>query len=771
MRGLLPVLLAALCFPGFLGAVSGLWVADGARQPVPGEPRMEVTFPGGAQLYRRPDRLTFRPERAAFEAGALEMEVRVLADSPDPVRGVAFFKDKEGNWFQSIEEFSFTPGEWRKVRVRLDRSGRDWRGVGHRAVFDAEAATRMFEAGVSVYGEDSRTFTLECRNLGWTGRREAQPLAVENWNFPERGEVNRRVDSRFRIAREFFNPFDPDEVTVDFELRTPDGKGKRYPGFYSRDYERTRHFTREIITPVGSGFWEVRFTPLVPGEHRVRLIVSDRRTKEEIATEWRSCSAAASDLPGAVRVSAKNPGYFELTDGRFFFPVTLNINTSTDRRSEIGFRFGHLPDRGTYDYDEYLEACGKAGINTVEVWMAGWSMALEHDAGRRGYYGVGRYNTDAAWRLDHVIDTARKNGVYLNLVIDNHGRISLGADPEWSENPINSKSEYAVANGGFLDEPSEFFRSEAAARNNSKRARYIAARWGSTPNIMAAELWSEVDLTYRMRERYDDGSAQKWHQNAAAELRGWSQLDWPVGTHVCGEFRNALRYIELFRQPAITHLAGDAYRNPDLHFAEHLRDYGNSMADIGKPQLITEYGGNPMGSSPEQILGDIHSGLWGSLFSRLSGTPFLWWHDFVHLNNHYDHYRAFADYLKGIDLRRGRVDYLLPPPLAVPAPPKDQRYGAMALATPDAAYGWIYNFAATQRFPDDPASCPEVKDVSVRLESGQPEPGEYRLRWFSTLPCREVAAETVKVEAGKPVALTAPPFRVDIAFKLEREAK
>lgn len=770
MKLFLPVL-AAFAFTLILSAADGIWRADGAKLLKPGEPKMEVGFPGGAQLYREPDRLTFRPQRAAFDAQSLEMEIKVEADTPEPVKGVVFFKNKDGLWFQSIEEFSFTPGEWKKIGVRLDRSGRNWRGVGHGAVFDAEAATQIFSAGISVYGSETRTFTLECRNLRFAGEREKQPLSIRDWKLPPLGEVNRRVDSRFRLDREFFNPYDPDEVTVDFELKTPDGNVKRYPGFYSRDYTRTRHFTREIIHPEGSGFWEIRFTPLVPGDYQLRLVVNDRMAKEETVSEWRSFSAAASNLPGAVRVSAKNNGFFELTSGEFFFPIGLNIHTNTDRRSEIGFNFGHLPDRGTYDYDDYLTACGKAGINAVEVWMAGWTMALEHDAGRSGYYGVGRYNTDAAWRLDHVIDTARENGIFINLIIDNHGRLSDSSDPEWRENPINARAEYAAANGGFLSDPAEFFRSEAAMKNNSKRARYIAARWGGTPNIMAVELWSEVDLTSQMRERYADGSALKWHQAAAEELRGYSQIGWPVSTHICSEFHNLLGLIKLFQQPAITHIAGDAYRNPDLHFADHLRDYGNHMKNHGKPQLITEFGGNPNGSAPEQILGDIHSGLWGSLFSRLSGTPFLWWHDFVHLNDHYDHYRAFADYLKGIDLRSEKLDYLLSPAVTVPAPPKGQTYQALALAAPDAFYGWLYNRAATQRYPADPAAFPEVKEVSIRLESALPAPGEYRLRWFSTLPCREVASGTVKVEAGKPVVLTAPPFRIDLAFKLEREKK
>lgn len=164
MKLFLPVL-AAFAFTLILSAADGTWRADGAKLLKPGEPKMEVGFPGGAQLYREPDRLTFRPQRAAFDAQSLEMEIKVEADTPEPVKGVVFFKNKDGLWFQSIEEFSFTPGEWKKIGVRLDRSGRNWRGVGHGAVFDAEAATQIFSAGISVYGSETRTFTLECRNL------------------------------------------------------------------------------------------------------------------------------------------------------------------------------------------------------------------------------------------------------------------------------------------------------------------------------------------------------------------------------------------------------------------------------------------------------------------------------------------------------------------------------------------------------------------------------------------------------------------------------
>ena len=749
-------------------AFDGTLKSDGGTFSAPGKQEIEVTFPGAAQLYLEPDRHTFRPQRAAFEAGALEAEVRVESDSPEPVRAVLFFKDKDGKWFQSIEEFRLVPGETRTLSVRLDRPGRDWRGIGHAALFDAPAVIEMFSPGISVYGTEERKFKLELLRLELTGRREVRPLAAVDWTLPEAGPVNQRVESRFGIAREFFNPFDPDEVTVDFELETPDGKKAIYPGFFSRDYTRSRHFTRETVSPIGAGFWEIRFTPTLPGEYKLRLLLEDKVRKEKTATGWKSFRAEPSTLPGPVRVSRKNPRYFERTTGEFFFPVSLNIHTNTDRRSEIGFGFGHLPDRGTYDYEDYLEGCGKNGINVVEVWMAGWTYALEHDVSRAGNLGGNRYNLAAAWKLDLIFQMAERNGILINLIFDNHGRLSNNSDPEWAENPINSRGEFAVANGGFLEKPEEFFRSPAAEKNNDKRTRYIAARWGATPNLMAVELWSEVDLTAEFTERYDEGSAVKWTERAAAYWTGLSQLKLPVTTHVCSDFWRLRRFLELYRQPSVTHLAGDAYRDPQIHFVDHLRSYERMMRDVEKPQLITEYGGNPNGSSAAQILADIHSGLWGSLFARLAGTPFLWWHDFVHLGGHYDHYLAFSRYLEGIDLREGPVEYLNP---ALTNVPKNGRtYEAMGVALPRAFYAWIFDRNALMLYPENRSELPEAAGLSIASPANL-ESGEYRLRWYDPATGAVLSENSVTVVSGTSTKLDVPKFRLDLALKLEKVAK
>lgn len=745
-------------------ALPGNWKVEGSGEllskPAEESCTVRLTLPGSAQIFREPERASFRPDRAGFEAARLEMEVRLDADAP--VKALLFFKDKDGTWFQTVREFELVPGCWQTLSARLDRTGEEWRGVGHGALFDADAATNLFAAGISLYSEEMQQATLTLRNVRRTGKRQTPPLAVIDWQLPENGEKNRRIDSRFLLSRDYFNPFDPDEIEVNYELAGPDGSTQTCPAFFSRDYLRSSHFTRETLTPVGGGFWELRFLPATVGTYRLRLSIEDKTAGESLKTAWRTVEVAPSALPGRIRVSPTVPRFFEHDTGEFFFPIGLNIHTNTDLRSELWFRFGHLPDRGTRDYDDYFEACGKNGINTVEVWMAGWTMALEHNAPRAGQHGVGRYSMESAWKLDYLFESARRNGLYLNLVIDNHGRLSSTSDPEWGENPINATSEFARANGGFLKDPGDFFRSPEAKRNNSKRARYIAARWGAMANLFAFELWSEVDLVSEFHARYTDGSIQAWTRDAAAELQRWSQRQPLVTTHVCGDFNKLLQFPGLFEPKEVTHVAGDAYRDAQIHFVDHLRSYARAMK-FNKPQLITEYGGPSQGSENRQLVADIHAGLWGASFSGLAGTPFLWWHDFVHINQLYGHYRGFARFFRGTDLRSA--------PPADPAPEligNRQECEILAATQKENAWGWIFHRASLLTYPEHPEKEPLREKLSFRLKNAALPPGAYRLRWYDTLSGEVVKEERVTLRAGEAPAFPVPSFRVDTAFKLEK---
>ena len=99
ISALFPTILSLAFLPLLNAAeLTGVWKADGTNTPhsspeAPGEAAVTVRFPGSAQLYREPDRATFRPSREAFEAAEFELEARVITDTPDPVRAFRLVRE------------------------------------------------------------------------------------------------------------------------------------------------------------------------------------------------------------------------------------------------------------------------------------------------------------------------------------------------------------------------------------------------------------------------------------------------------------------------------------------------------------------------------------------------------------------------------------------------------------------------------------------------------------------------------------------------------
>lgn len=795
------------------GDFKGSWRAETAgagRRPVgnndgSGTEGIRIEFPSSALIYKEAERNSFRPSAEDFNCSYIEMEV--LADGAKlPLKAWMFVKEKDGLWFQSGKEFRIVPGEWTLLRVRTDISGREFFPVGHNAPWSAFYAATVFAAGVSICGDDSQAAIVSCRNLRFGGERQRKKLDVTSWNISQSVPANRMFESRFELSRDYFNPFDTDEIAVDFEVETvlPGGVREtvRYPAFFGMDYSRSIHFTREKVQPQGKPYWAFRFTPQAVGDYRVRLSVTDMTSgkAETFLTDWKEFRAVPSDSRGFIRKSPKNPFYFEFSEGGFFYGIGMNLHTNTDQRSEEAFKLGHLPDRGLYDYDEYIDSCAAAGMNLLEVWMSAWTFALEWTSSRNGYYGLGRYNMANAWKLDRLLERADSKGIYVNIVLDNHGKITEICDPEWYDSPFNTKGNFAVANGAVLDAPDKLWTDEKVRAFNSKRNRYIAARWGAATNVFAFEFWSEVDLSANGRKNYESGDMVKWHSDAADELAKMDQGRHFMTTHVCSDIDSTVAWRNITMDlPQFQVVVSDGYRDGRIIMPDQMRKHMGKLGNIAKPALITEYGGTSGHGGGEYplIIGDIHGGIWASLFARQAATPLLWWHDFVHFKNHYGHYRAFAEYMKGIDLLHGKVtcselsvtapshaEKMLPPPPVKTMGAKMENplswfrkasdyavlnkiFDGMALyQDSETVYGWVYNRGRIYMYPSDMEKIPDNVDVMAVISPGKLERGAYTVLFYDTLTGKVCSSAFFMNGRRGPLKIEIPPFKTDVAFKI-----
>ncbi len=790
----------------FLLSAADIWVTeinDGGRACPSVKPDEELLLtvprPGKSLIYQEKNRTTLRMTRDEWNRTTLVFEVKVSDTKAKEVRGTIFVKDKDGWWFQSPNEFRIKPGEWQRLELDISPEKSPLAPLGHQGAWSGYFAVSRIAAGLSLYGADD-VYTIACRPPQYTGERQAAPLKILDWQLPDAALVNDVMQSTFLLSEEFFNPFDPDDIAVDFEVRKPDGTIQSYPAFYTVDYQRTRHFTTEFNKPDGRPYWAFRYTPEQSGEYSFRVLAraADGR---QAATPWRSNKAEPTLNKGFIRV-APNQHNLRFANGELYYPIGINIHTNVDLRSEIDFEFGHLPDQGTYDYDEYFTEMSKNGINAVEIWMAAWNFAIEWNSSRRNYHGLGRYNLCNASRLDHVLSNARSKNMYIHLALDNHTK---NTSLEWGDNPFNSQNEFGAANGAFLENSESMFSDEKARIMNRKRNRYIAARWGSEPAIWGIEFWSEIDLVPKFREMYENETMLKWHSEAAADFRAMDQGRHLLTTHYCGDYLRLLNYYKLMILPELDYVVGDAYRGPQrIHFIDLIRSHAGAVGYFERPVIITEYGGPSSGKGNASYrLGDIHCANWLALLLGMPATPFTWWHDFVHIKNYYPHYKGFVDFIKRIDLTLeyeyqalsvGKREDWIYQPLSAPsrtgynrflngaAKPAHLDFGynytgypvgrnyviqGMSMSRSNFVAGWIFCSRHMNSYPEDNTPLEFFQDYVFELDR-RLTPGRYLITFCDTVTNRVIDRQEIQHNDPEELLLiSVPAFKTDIAFKVE----
>lgn len=165
------------------------------------------------------------------------------------------------------------------------------------------------------------------------------------------------------------NPFDPSEVEATLEIRTPSGKNVLLPAFWHQPYERQSGVggrREEWLYPSGPAHFRARYAPSETGPHTARARRRDRRgTAESLPVSF---EATASPQRGYVRVSAKDPRFFELDDGTPFFP--LGHNTAFLG----GNQFLTLPK-----VEEVFRKMAEHGANYARLWACceDWALAIE----------------------------------------------------------------------------------------------------------------------------------------------------------------------------------------------------------------------------------------------------------------------------------------------------------------------------------------------------------------------------------------------------------
>ncbi|MCK6578401.1 MAG: DUF5060 domain-containing protein [Anaerolineae bacterium] len=440
-------------------------------------------------------------------------------------------------------------------------------------------------------------------------------------------EVGRfeKFEVQITLDAQFDNPYDPQEIRLDAEFTAPSGRVISVAGFYYEEFS----YNGGSVAPSGESSWRVRFTPQEVGEYRYRITASTAGTA--LSSDGYSFTALESNLPGFVRVDARNQRYFAFDDGSPYFPVGLNMAWGLS--NTIG------------EYTTWLDKLDASGGSFIRVWMAPWNMSIEWIDTGLGDYSRRQFR---AYELDQVIALAEERGVYIMLTLLNHGQFNTSVNPEWAENPYNS------ANGGPCDVPECFTTNPEAIRYWEQRLRYIVARWGYSPNIMAWEWWNEVNWTPLSGEAI----LAPWIERNSALIRELDPYD-----HLLTHSGSPSALSRVWSPLDFTQ--DHFYDRDDFPrtFLNAVPEWSEAYPE--KPFLVGEFGRATEALSYDSEAVELHIGIWSAPMNGAAGTAMTWWWDtYVHPNDLWERlFAGISAFFAGEDLggrawRRPETDFV-----------------------------------------------------------------------------------------------------------------
>ena len=757
------VVLALVCSSA--GARADSAVALGLRDAPPASPESGFVQPGAPKqtalnvTLNGPgavDAYLVSPTSSWFAADRLEWELVTPPDLPTNVQLLVFMKDWDYLWYQNLLPGFVQPGATNRCRLDISPDAPGWMAQGHQGTWQARALLQPMEFGIRTFTDGAGTTTCRVQNASvlW-----AAPDTADPWIRDVRAVTNRvacyeRFEVSFRAPDRYANPFNPDEVAVFADIETPDGRTITVDGFHARDYYRTQDAAGELILPQGTPNWRVRFAPTVPGRHRYTLRLRDARG--QAAWGPGAFDATPAALPGYVRVSRRDPRYFEFDNQAPCFPIGHNVRSPSDTRLNSAFPWIQRWTEGSAAYARYFRDMGRAGENFAEICLSPWSLGLEWSPRWQGYHGVGQYNLMHAWEFDRVLEEAERNGILLNVVIHNHGKFGTFLDNEWTDNPMN------VAMGGYLSNPDLFFSDPRAQKDFRNLMRYTIARWGYSSRIFAWQLWSELNLSGTGFEAYRRPQVADWHRLMAQAIKDMDPNRHLVSTHVSGDY--TAQNTNIVALTELDHMCVDAYYSgtEPLQIVSLMRSTAEFNNPFGKPVVVSEFGGAWDAQDLTHLVNCLHAGLWASTGQPLGGTPMFWWWGLIEEENLYPEFLALSRFMAGEDRRD---------PALLPAQPEawvqgggPARLAAQCLSSGDRAIGWVYN--AAQFGNTEPIQPVPVTNALLRLVGLTGS--VYRVEFWDTTRGAPAARTNATVQNGS-LTIRLPPFLRDWGFKVRAD--
>jgi len=321
-------------------------------------------------------------------------------------------------------------------------------------------------------------------------------------------------------------------------------------------------------------------------------------------------------------------------------------------------------------------------------------------------------------------------------------------------------------NGGWLPRAEDFYRDARAKRAYRQRMRYVLARWGYSPHIMAWIMMGEMEWTDGYMNAAYRPYAQHWLREMSRYVRSQDPWRHPVSVH----YSNVGHGVAETRYQEVDIVCNNAYTPlPQLsasNAVEAIDHYYNRWtAQFGKPVLLSEWGGHWMGNRCATLEVALHTGIWTALTTGLAGATGFWWWNFVDAHGQYKQFKPLAEFIKGEDFRgKGLRQF---PSKSEGAAALRGLNGLRVRGMRNRSYGvfWVYDPAIL--VGRDPGYARSIQGAALTIPGMNA--GRYVAEFWDTYKGGRIARTEVKSRSGT-LSIRLPRVRRDMALKVRGAA-
>jgi hypothetical protein len=469
----------------------------------------------------------------------------------------------------------------------------------------------------------------------------------------------------------------------------------------------------------------------------------------------------ASAPPAPTRVVSATPSAIAATRTSVPPTAAVPLPEITLRKGDAYFTFGgkqsfiFMRNLGGYEVGQYLQMLDLMKGQGSQV------VRIQLDSLGMGYLPTGELDKTWALNWEAVFGRAAQDGILVLPVFAgwfdwNDGQPDYGYSM-WKSNPMRGEA------GGLAKTPGELFRSGSPTQEAWLAwLKTLVERWQGKPNILAWEVFSEVNLASGVSE----ASGIEFVEKAAALIRAADPQQRPITASLAetGGWPN------FYRSPAIDFINSHPYPPSgklDSFIIETVRRYRTTYH---KPVLIGEAGlsaappvegSNTLTTAKNARIGIAHA-IWAELVSGAMNGRGLYWEDGfavyfpkLSLNFLYQYFKAETP----TGLFAAGVDFSGFEP--VPARLSGKISGA-ALGNDKMILGWFRDAACE---PPDWNLQASISGQSASL-SAPGDASAWQVDFYDPAEGSRVSGSITVQRTGERVIVPLPDFVDAIAFKM-----